>query len=61
MPKLDHNGPDGEGSKTGRKLGKCKNKGKSNYELGKGMGLRRNKTDNCESMEKGKRNNTYLR
>jgi hypothetical protein len=44
MPHLDHTGPTGSGSKTGRKLGKCK-KTESEMgnigEIGKGMGRRR--------------------
>lgn len=44
MPKLDGTGPAGEGSQTGRKLGKCsegtaEEKAKT---LGKGMGKKRN-------------------
>jgi len=44
MPKLDRTGPEGEGSKTGRKLGKCSNAtDKEKLEkLGKGMGKKRN-------------------
>lgn len=43
MPKLNGTGPDGEGPKSGRGLGKCK---KQPYEellqkLGKGLGKRR--------------------
>ena len=53
MPHLNHTGPEHEGPKTGRKLGKCKNKEKSEYELGKGMGAKRKADDDCEG--KGKR------
>jgi hypothetical protein len=44
MPKLDRTGPEGEGSQTGRKLGKCSNAtDKEKLEkLGKGMGKKRN-------------------
>ncbi len=45
MPHLDHKGPDGLGSKTGRKLGKCnKTVTEQNEinELGIGQGKRRN-------------------
>jgi len=44
MPKLDKTGPEGRGSKTGRKLGEChKNEAeqKETGELGKGQGKRR--------------------
>lgn len=43
MPKLDGTGPEGKGSGTGRKLGKCSNKSDEEKlkELGKGMGLKR--------------------
>ena len=43
MPQLDHKGPEGKGSKTGRKLGKChKNEAEQKEigELGKGQGKR---------------------
>ena len=53
MAHLDHTGPENKGSKTGRKLGKCKNNENSEFELGVGMGARRNASDNCEG--KGKR------
>lgn len=45
MPHLDHSGPEGEGCKTGRKLGSCfKTKAEENtttFPLGRGMGMRR--------------------
>jgi len=44
MPHLDHNGPESSGSKTGRKLGKCKKNDTESQEtgvLGKGLGKRR--------------------
>lgn len=45
MPKLDGKGPEGDGSRSGRKLGNCK-KNNSDEEklqkLGKGMGEKRN-------------------
>lgn len=43
MPKLNHTGPDGQGSKTGRKLGNChKNEDEllQTGEFGIGMGRR---------------------
>ena len=44
MPRLDRKGPEGEGSGTGRKLGKCSDATKEEklQQLGKGMGKRRN-------------------
>jgi hypothetical protein len=44
MPKLDGTGPDGQGSESGRKLGKCANVDSLEklHRLGKGMGKRRN-------------------
>lgn len=44
MPKLNGTGPEGEGSQTGRKLGKCSNAtDKEKLEkLGQGMGKKRN-------------------
>ena len=45
MPHLNHKGPDGLGSKTGRKLGKCKTteaEQNEQNELGNGQGKRRN-------------------
>jgi hypothetical protein len=43
MPKQDGTGPEGKGSRTGRKLGKCRkeNSGDNTGSPGKGMGLRR--------------------
>ena len=42
MPHLNHTGPEGKGSKTGRKLGLCSKTDKtSEYEMGEGMGKRR--------------------
>lgn len=43
MPRMNHTGPEGQGPKTGRGLGKCK-KNSSKEEInksGKGMGVRR--------------------
>jgi len=54
MPKLDGTGPEGDGSQTGRKLGKCSkatNEEKS-QKLGYGMGKKR-KSDGGKG--KGKR------
>ena len=44
MPKLDGTGPAGEGSQTGRKLGKCSEETAKEklQKLGKGMGVKRN-------------------
>ena len=55
MPKLDHSGPDGEGPRTGRQLGRCRKKenNTSAGRLGEGMGKKR-KTEGCEE-GKGKR------
>ncbi|MCX6234106.1 MAG: DUF5320 domain-containing protein [Bacteroidetes bacterium] len=43
MPKLDGTGPEGEGSRSGRKLGKCSNATEKEKlkKLGKGMGKKR--------------------
>ena len=44
MPNLNNTGPDGEGTKTGRKLGKCAKteiEKTQTGELGKGLGKRR--------------------
>jgi hypothetical protein len=44
MPHLDHTGPEKEGPKTGRKLGKCHKTDDEQLlsgELGKGLGKRR--------------------
>ena len=46
MPKMDHTGPEGEGPRTGRRLGRCRQPDDSfaeseKFELGQGMGLRR--------------------
>ncbi|MCD6346886.1 MAG: DUF5320 domain-containing protein [Bacteroidales bacterium] len=42
MPNLNHSGPDGKGPRTGRQLGKCKNKDEVDPDsLGKGRGLKR--------------------
>jgi len=44
MPNLDGTGPEGEGSRSGRKLGKCSNLPAEEKlkTLGKGMGKKRN-------------------
>jgi hypothetical protein len=58
MTKLDKTGPDGQGSGTGRKLGRCsKLSDKEKLEkLGKGMGKRRKSTeDKGKGKVKGKR------
>lgn len=43
MPKLNGTGPEGQGSETGRKLGKCSNLSDEEklQKLGKGMGKKR--------------------
>lgn len=42
MPQLDHKGPEGQGSKTGRGLGKCKKGAEPDLEqFGKGLGHKR--------------------
>lgn len=42
MPHLNHKGPEGKGPKTGRGLGKCRDRENGEIEeLGKGLGLRR--------------------
>lgn len=55
MPKLDGTGPDGKGSHTGRKLGKCSDLSDAEKlkKLGKGMGLRR-KSESTEEPGTGK-------
>lgn len=53
MPQLNHTGPEGKGSKTGRKLGKCKSADNKEYELGEGMGKKRKSDKDCKS--EGKR------
>jgi hypothetical protein len=53
MPKLDGTGPDGQGSGTGRKLGKCSDLPDEQklQKLGKGMGKKR-KSGGGEGKEK---------
>ena len=43
MPKLDHTGPEGQGPRSGRNLGKCSKKDGDipSGKLGEGMGKRR--------------------
>ncbi len=43
MPKLDHTGPEGQGPRSGRNLGKCAKKDGDapSGKLGEGMGKRR--------------------
>jgi len=43
MPRMNGTGPEGKGSKTGRRLGRCKNQRTEelNEKPGKGMGKRR--------------------
>ncbi len=44
MPKLDGTGPEGKGSRSGRKLGNCSDSSDEEkiQKLGKGMGRKRN-------------------
>ena len=61
MPNLNHNGLVGQGSKTGRKLGKCKKTEeelKQVGELGKGQGKRHHSKNLC-GKGKGKRINYF--
>lgn len=53
MSKMNGTGPEGQGPKTGRGLGKCKKTSKQelNKEIGKGMGKRR-KSGGGEGMGK---------
>lgn len=53
MPQLDHSGPEGKGRQSGRKLGKCKPKEKSDYAWGEGMAKKRKTNEACEG--EGKR------
>jgi len=42
MPHLNHTGPEGKGSQTGRGLGKCRKDEEADLEkMGKGRGLKR--------------------
>jgi len=46
MPQMNHTGPDGKGSRTGRGLGNCRKPAETKtdpqeFELGEGMGLKR--------------------
>jgi len=57
MPKLDHTGPEGQGPKTGRKLGKChktETELKEQGELGQGQGKKHHSKNTC-GKGKGKR------
>ena len=61
MPKLNHSGPEGQGSKTGRKLGHCvktDDELKQIGKLGKGQGKRRHSKNFC-GQGKGKRINYF--
>jgi hypothetical protein len=61
MPNLNHSGPEGQGPKTGRKLGQCKkseNELKQIGELGKGQGKRHHSKKLC-GQGKGKRINYF--
>jgi len=52
MPKLDHTGPEGKGTKTGRKLGLCKTKSAEvKHKYGEGMGMKR-KVPDCNDLGK---------
>ena len=62
MPKLDHTGPEGKGSKTGRKLGKCHKNETELKETGEpetGQG-KRHHAKNSNVQGKSKRKN-YLK
>ncbi len=56
MPNLNQTGPLGEGSGTGRRLGKCSDAPSEEklQKLGRGMGTRR-KSDSGEGQGKGRR------
>ncbi len=59
MPNLNHKGPEGKGSKTGRKLGNCRKTEAdltNTAELGKGLG---NHYHNPDAVGNGKRINYY--
>lgn len=51
MPRMDHTGPEGLGSESGRKLGCCRKVHSPDEapagKLGTGMGLRRHVTENA--------------
>jgi hypothetical protein len=50
MPNLNHTGPEGQGPKTGRKLGKChksEEELKQIGELGKGQGKKYHSKNKC--------------
>lgn len=57
MPKLDHTGPEGDGSQAGRGLGRCRkiSPNEKLLSLGKGMGKKRHSGG---GIGKGKRLNT---
>ena len=44
MPHLDHTGPEGRGTGTGRGLGSCRDTNKKEFEPGQGMGKKRRST-----------------
>jgi hypothetical protein len=56
MPNLNQTGPLGEGTGTGRRLGKCSKASSEEklQKLGRGMGARR-KSDSGEGQGKGRR------
>jgi hypothetical protein len=59
MPNLNHMGPESEGPKTGRKLGKCKKSKDEMAQVGKiGIGLGKRKHSGG-GKGKGKRLKTY--
>ncbi len=58
---MDHTGPEGQGPKTGRKLGQCKkteDEIKPIGELGQGLGKRRHAKNHCGHGQ-GKRVNYF--
>ena len=60
MPQMNHKGPEGEGPKTGRKLGYCSSDDTPNESLlGKGMGKRR-KMDGGNGKGKRLRYNQHI-
>ncbi len=62
MPNMNHKGPDGNGPKTGRKLGLCRKTEQELTEtgtLGQGEGKKRHADSQCHD-GKGKRLRYYL-
>lgn len=62
MPHLNHTGPESEGSKTGRKLGKCRKTEEEQLQagtLGKGLAVRRHTGGGPGKGKRIKHNQTY--